>query len=328
MSKFLVVDASHMFHRAKHSVRGDQSEKIGMCLHILLNSLSKAWRVHNANHVIFCFDGRSWRKDVYKPYKANRTEARASLTPSEVADNKLFFEAFDIFKEFIKNKTNCTVLENECLEADDLIAGFINQHSNDEHVIVSSDADFEQLINNHVVLYNGVMDITTTSSGIFDYKGNSILDKTGNPKSAPNPEWSVFEKCVRGCPTDNIFSAYPGIREKGSKNKVGLREAFEDRKKKGFNWNAVMMHRWEDHHGVEHRVLDDYNRNMQLVDLTAQPQNIKNMIVSTIKESCKSKNVSQIGLHFLKFCGKYDLQKVSEQATTFSYMLGSQYPIQ
>lgn len=324
MSKFLLVDASHMFHRAKHSVRGDQSEKIGMCLHIIFNSLSKAWRKHGADHIVFAFDGRSWRKDIYKPYKANRPVAS---NPTELADAKLFFEAFDIFREFIRTKTNCTVLEHPTLEADDLISGFIQAHPDDSHVIVSSDGDFEQLLTSKVVLYNGVDDVTIGLNGIFDYKGNPVLDKkTGNPKTPPNPEWSVFEKSVRGCTTDNIFSAYPGIREKGSKNKIGLRQAFEDRVKRGFDWNSVMMHHWTDHHGVEHKVMDDYLRNKQLVDLKDQPNDIQVVIFETVGAASSPRNTPQIGLHFLKFCGKYDLQKVSEQANTYSQMLNAQYP--
>ena len=112
MNNFLLVDSSHLFHRAKHSVRGDQSEKIGMCLHILFNSLSKAWRNNKANHIVFVFDGHSWRKNVYAPYKANRTESRSLQSPSEVADNKMFFEAYDIFKAFIKTRTNCSFYFN------------------------------------------------------------------------------------------------------------------------------------------------------------------------------------------------------------------------
>ena len=26
----------------------------------------------NGDHVVFCLEGRSWRKDVYEPYKKNR----------------------------------------------------------------------------------------------------------------------------------------------------------------------------------------------------------------------------------------------------------------
>lgn len=323
MKKYLIIDASHMFWRSRYSVRGDKSEKTGMCLHILFNCISKAWRVNKADHVVFAFDGRSWRKDIYKPYKANRL---TKLSVEEQEENKLFFEAFDIFKDFIKNKTNCTVLENPILEADDLIAGFIQNHAEDNHIIVSNDADFEQLLDENVEMYNGIDDVTITTNGIYDYKGNQLTDKkTGLPKIAPDPEWSVFEKCIRGCVSDNIFSAYPGIREKGTKNKIGLREAYTDRSKKGFNWSSVMFHRWLDHNGQEHRVLDDYERNKQLIDLTQQPENIRNIINETISKSCITKNISQIGLYFLKLCGRFELVKISERANEFAIIFGSKY---
>jgi 5'-3' exonuclease len=326
MNKFLIVDASHLYHRAKHSVRGDQSEKIGMCIHIIFNSLAKAWRVQGANHIVFAFDNHSWRKDIYKPYKANRVDT--SATSAEIAENKLFFEAFDIFKEFILTKTNCTTLEHSILEADDLISGFVKSQPNDQHIIVSSDGDFEQLLAPNVIIYNGVADTTITLAGIFDYKGKPAIDKkTGKPKLAPEPEYSLFEKCIRGCSTDNIFSAYPGIREHGAKGKAGLREAFEDRHKKGFDWNSIMLHHWADPKGNEHKVYDDYLRNKSLVDLSAQPDNIQTIIYETIANSCVSLNRSQIGLFFLKFCGRFELNKLSERANEFSTMLSAKYPI-
>ena len=67
-----------------------------------------------------------------------------------------------------------------------------------------------------------------------------IIDKkTGKEKEAPNPEFMLFEKCMRGDTSDNVFSAYPGVRTKGTRNKVGLIEAFDDRQTKGFNWNNL-----------------------------------------------------------------------------------------
>jgi 5'-3' exonuclease len=278
---------------------------------------------------VFAFDGIDmWRKKMYPPYKANRIEKRAKRSLTEIDEDKLFFEAFDIFKDFIKKRTNCTVLENPQLEADDLIAGFVSHRPTDNHVIVSGDEDFEQLLAENVTLYNGVADTTTTLKGIFDYKGKQqVIDKkTGLPKAAPNPEWSIFEKCVRGCSTDNIFSAYPGIREHGSKKKIGLREAFEDRHKKGFDWNAIMQHQWSDHLGKDHKVLDDYNRNKQLVDLFQQPESIQTIILQTISDACVPLNRPQVGIFFLKMCGKFDLQKLSNRANDFASMLAAPYP--
>jgi hypothetical protein len=131
---------------------------------------------------------------------------------------------------------------------------------------------------------------------------------------------------MRGDTSDNIFSAYPGVREKGTKNKVGLREAFADRASKGYNWNNMMLQRWADHEGVEHRVLDDYNRNVVLCDLTAQPKNIKELIGETINTSVISdKNIPQVGVRLLKFCAEFDLQKVSEQVTSYVEPLNARY---
>ena len=45
-----------------------------------------------------------------------------------------------------------------------------------------------------------------------------------NPKKAIDPEFVLFEKCVRGDSPDNIFSAYPGARLKGTKNKTGIQK--------------------------------------------------------------------------------------------------------
>jgi 5'-3' exonuclease len=326
---YILVDTANTFFRARHVVRGDASEKVGMSLQIILNSVRKAWRDFNGSHVIFCLEGRSWRKDHYAPYKRNRTDARAAHSPREAEEEKLFWETFDQFKDFVIEKTNCTVLQHPKLEADDLIAGFIQAHPNDHHVIISTDGDFAQLIAPNVKQYNGVMQITTTHEGYFDEKGKPVVDKkTKQVKPAPDPQWLLFEKCMRGDTSDNIFSAYPGVREKGTKNKVGLREAFGDRDTKGYSWNNMMLQRWTDHEGIEHRVLDDYQRNVLLCDLTAQPEDVKLIINETINiATTANKNISQVGIRLLKLCKEYDLVKVSEQVQSYAEPLNARYVV-
>lgn len=324
---YILVDTANTFFRARHVVRGDASEKVGMSLQIILNSVRKAWRDFDGKHVIFCLEGRSWRKDHYEPYKRNRTEARAAMSPREAEEDKLFWETFDEFKNFIVEKTNCTVLHHPQLEADDLIAGWIQSHPEDQHVIISTDGDFAQLIAPNVRQYNGVTQITTTHEGYFDEKGKRVIDKkTSLPKPAPDPAWLLFEKCMRGDTSDNIFSAYPGVREKGTKNKIGLREAFADRDTKGWNWNNMMLQKWVDHEGVEHRVLDDYSRNVLLCDLAAQPTEIKQLIKESIESELeKEKNISQVGIRLLKLCAEYDLQRISDQVQSYAEPLNARY---
>jgi 5'-3' exonuclease len=218
-------------------------------------------------------------------------------------------------------------LQHPKLEADDLIGGWTQAHPDDEHVIGSSDTDFYQLLAANVTQYNGVSRELHTINGILDYKGRPVIDKkTKLPKTIPDPKFILFEKCMRGDPTDNVFSAYPGVRTKGSKNKVGLTEAFADKDNQGFAWNNIMLQRWVDHNNVEHRVLDDYHRNVILVDLTAQPVEVRAMIDETIKAGAVAKTKGMVGAHFLKFCGKYNLVKLSEQSTTYATLLSASYP--
>jgi len=327
--RYLLIDTANTFFRARHSAyrAADTEEKVAFAIHVTLGSINKAWRDQEANHVIFCLEGRSWRKDYYEPYKKNRSVARSALTESEQKEDEAFWSAFDDLHGFLKDKTNCTVLQHPELEADDLIAGWIQSHPDDEHVIVSSDTDFYQLLAENVKQYNGISDELHTLDGIFDKKGERVIDKkTKEPKQIPDPEYILFKKCMRGDPTDNIFSAFPGVREKGSKNKVGLQEAFEDKKRKGYNWNNLMLQRWVDHNEVEHRVLDDYERNRVLVDLTAQPDEIKAKIAETIAGGMTVKQQQMIGAQFLKFCGKYNLVKLSDNAASMSHWMSASYP--
>lgn len=324
---YILVDTANTFFRARHVIRGSLEDKVGMSIHTTLGSIRKAWRDFNGDHIVFCLEGRSWRKDYYAPYKRNRTDARAAQSPREAEEDRVFWETFDQFKDFVINKTNCTVLQNPQLEADDLIAGFIQSHPNDNHVIISTDGDFAQLIAPNVKQYNGVMEITTTHEGYFDAKGKPVIDKkTGEAKGAPDPKWLLFEKCMRGDTSDNIFSAYPGVREKGTKNKVGLREAYADRDSKGWAWNNLMLQRWTDHEGVEHRVLDDYFRNVKLCDLSAQPDDVRSLITETINTAVTAdKNVPQVGIRLMKFCAEFDLQKISEQVQSYAEPLNARY---
>lgn len=328
MSTYVLVDTANTFFRARHVVRGDIDTKVGMALHITLNSVKKAWTDFKADHVVFCLEGRSWRKDYYEPYKRNRQVARDALSKTEQEEDTAFWEIFDEFKNFVTEKTNCTVMRHPQLEADDLIAGWVQSHPGDNHIIISTDGDFAQLVAPNVKQYNGVANMTITHEGYFDDKGKPVIDKkTKEAKPAPNPAFMLFEKCMRGDTSDNVFSAYPGVRTKGTKNKVGLAEAFEDKTTKGYNWNNMMLQRWTDHNGAEHRVLDDYNRNVTLCDLTAQPADIRELINSTIKEHAVPKEVSQVGMRLMKFCAKWDMQRIADQAQSYAEPLQARYPV-
>ena len=83
--KYALIDTANTFFRARHvaSRNSTLEEKIGMTLHLTLASVNQAVRRYGIDHVVFCLEGRSWRKDVYGPYKKNRVVDAMSVTEEE-----------------------------------------------------------------------------------------------------------------------------------------------------------------------------------------------------------------------------------------------------
>ena len=314
--------------------------KIGMSLHTILYSMRKEYNKFKGTHTIFYTEGHSWRKGVYPDYKGNRKAAFVQQTPKEQEEHELLVEAFDDFVEYLDTKTNVTVLQNPNAEADDMIAIFIEAHPDDIHILISSDSDFFQLLKYpNFMLYDPVKDIQIKQDGVFDDNDNRLefvltsdaKIKAGkkNPKFECEKEWynyALFLKCVRGDKTDNIFSAYPGVREKGTKTTIGIREAYED-KNKGYAWNNFVLQRWVDHEQVEHQVKDKYEFNRSLIDLSMIPDNIKAGCLESIANTIDKAAVPavSIGMGFLKFCGKWNLPKIGANPEQFMPMLKSKY---
>jgi 5'-3' exonuclease len=301
-------------------------------------SANKVARDIGADHVVFALEGRSWRKDAYAPYKANRAVARGKMNETEAEEDKMFWETYDLLTQYLSAKTNCSVLRCATAEADDIIARWIALHPEDDHVIVSSDSDFVQLVAPNVKLYNGINDHLFAVDGVTDAKGRQLaftiesnskikVGKADPAFVAPEDyqKWVLFMKCMRGDSGDNVFSAYPGVRVKGTKNQVGLTEAFADRERRGYAWNNMMLQRWVDHEQAEHKVLDDYERNRTLIDLTAQPVDVKLAVDTAIREQITHKDIGMVGAHFLKFCGKYELNKLSDHADSVGRWLNQTY---
>jgi 5'-3' exonuclease len=325
--KYALIDTANTFFRARHiaSRNSTVDEKIGMALHLTLASTNQIVKRFGIDHVVFCLEGRSWRKDFYAPYKKNRVVDTMSQTEAEVEENTMFWQTYETFTNYLKDRTNCSVLRDSKAEADDLIARFIHLHPTDEHFIISTDSDFYQLISPTVKQFSGVTGELITLEGFFKENGKPVLDKLKNPKLLEDPQYILFRKIMRGDATDNVFSAFPGVREKGSAKKAGLIEAYADRHKQGYAWNNMLLSRWSDHDGNEVRVKDAYNRNRTLIDLTAQPDDVKLSVDTNIREGVRTTTIPQVGLHLLKFCGKYELQKIADNAETYAKWLNSPY---
>lgn len=320
MTTFVIIDSLNLAFRVRHGMRApDMETTVGLALHLMFNSIRKVWRQFDATTCVFALEGRSWRKDVYAPYKAHRRAQAAARTPEEIQDDQMFFDALDDFVKLMRDNTNCPVLQHAQAEADDMIATWIQNHPDDQHVLISTDSDFLQLLAPNVKIYNGVSGILYTHDGVWDKDGNPAKNSKGEIMTVMHPEWQLFEKIMRGDPGDNIMSAWPGVRKKK------LQEAFDNRHVQGYSWNNLMLSKWQDHEGHEIRVKDAYDRNRLLIDLTCQPTELKQAWKQTITQVCNQPQKHQVGFHLLKFVAKWGLAKVEQSVADYAQILSSPY---
>lgn len=342
MARYLEVDLANTFARASFVAAGGSPEERGaMAIHILLSGLLKINRMFKIDHMAFCLEGRSWRRKVDPKYKANRDAKRAAMTVREQAEQEAMYAISNDFMEFLTTDTNVTVLQHKDCEADDFIARFIQLHPNDEHIILSSDSDFRQLLADNVVICDvpNKRYFTNATTSMINI---TSFDREFKTEIVDDPEYFLFKKIIRGDSSDNIFSAYPRVRENGTKNKIGIRQAYEDKDTQGFDWQNFTQQVWysaefndafdpevddEDKRYIQipNKVLDCYNHNKTLIDLREQPNEIKAAMDAVIVESVQKDPVSKIGFKFGKFCQKHDLRRISEQIVPFANMMGSRY---
>lgn len=335
MAKYILVDTANLFFRCLHAMQGDAYSRSGLALHVIFRSIRKLCRDHKSDHVVFCLEGKSWRYQVYPKYKMHRKVMTQMKTKREQEDDIVFKETFDELVAYLKEKTNTTVLQSMTAEGDDLIARWVQVHPDDQHVIVSGDTDFVQLLADNVTIYDGVRGVHIKMDTVLNEDGNPIefsLKSDGKIKLGKEldlvngdfevePDWwrrALFMKCIRGDSSDGIFSAYPKVRE------TKLKAAWADRKEMGFNWNNLMLQTWDDD-GQSVRVLDKYTFNKSLIDLTLQPQEVIDAIDAAIIEHVQKKPVTGVGIHFMRFCEKNGLVNLGREAPDHAVYLNAPY---
>ncbi len=329
MSKktFAYVDFYNLMFRNAHTSgkTATLEDKIGMMMHKMMVSLLMVQRRFKADHILITIDKNSWRKHVYPQYKLNRVTERLKKTPKEQEEDNEILNAAQDFFEYFRNKTTMPCIRFDGAEADDIIATSILDNPDCDHIIMSTDRDFYHLVSDSVMIYDPTMKMYLTLDGVFDDKLEPIIDtKTGKPKHMGEPEWSLFKKCIRGDRSDNIKPAYPRLREKGSKKKAGMIEAYHDREKREYDWFTIMEHQWEDGFGNKHLVKDLYEQNLELIDLTRVPDWVKNGIRIDMLSQLEKKDsmqASQIGFDFMRFCSKWELYAIADRAQDYISLL-------
>jgi hypothetical protein len=141
--KIIWIDWSVFVHRSIFASENCPDSSVGyLAMNSLIACLSRIG-VHANDTVVVAMDtGKSWRKKIDPEYKANRKAAREA---HEKIDWTKCFAAMNDLRDTLNDATPWRFVGIDSIEADDIMAEGVRYFTDYDHVIVSHDADLEQL---------------------------------------------------------------------------------------------------------------------------------------------------------------------------------------
>lgn len=219
--------------------------------HMVLNSIRNfKSRFSNYGELVICCDDKNyWRKQMFPYYKANRKKSREASS----LDWNMIFNTLSMIKEEVKENFPYVVLQVESAEADDLIATMVDRYGNngEKIMIVSGDKDFAQLQR-----YKNVSQYSPITKKMI---------------KVDDPMEYLFEHVIRGDSGDGV----PNILSRDDVFVNGLRQKPLQKKKV-----ASMIDEMK--RGItpfDGEVKRNYLRNIQLIDLTRVPDDIRQEVI-------------------------------------------------
>ena len=201
----IIIDGYGFIFRAYHiqpSLTSPSGIPVG-ALYGFASMLLKIIKDFDFQHAVIVLDsaGKNFRHEVYSDYKANRPKAAEDL----VIQLKLIPK--------VAEALNFTTFAKVGFEADDIIATLASKatEAKQDAIIISSDKDLMQLINDHIKMYDPV-------------KAKYINDEDVIAKFGVEPERVADVQALIGDKSDNI----PGIAGIGVKGAAKLINEFDD----------------------------------------------------------------------------------------------------
>ncbi|XKM40843.1 DNA polymerase I [Rhizobium ruizarguesonis] len=206
--------------------------------------------------VIFDYSAKTFRKDLYDAYKANRSAPPEELIPQ-----------FGLIREATR-AFNLPCIETEGFEADDIIATYARQAeaTGGDVTIVSSDKDLMQLVSPNVHMYDSMKD---KQIGIPD-----VIEKWGVP-----PEKMIDLQAMTGDPS-TTFPAFPASARKpppSCSRNTAISTPFSNAPPRSNRSNAARrsspISTWPGSREISVRLRTDVPLDLDLDALVLEPQN-------------------------------------------------------
>ncbi len=206
-NNLVLIDALNFAFRFKHRGMTDFAAEY-------LRTVTSFAKSYGAEHVVLLADKKysKFRKNLDDGYKGKRKDKYKDQTEEEEAQVKAFFEGYE--KALELSQTQYPMLRLEYVEADDLAAYIVKEHSEDyDHTwLISSDSDWDLLLKDNVSRFSFVTRKEYTMDNFYELHG------------CDNPEEYISVKVLQGDSGDSVVGiegvgakrAYNLVREYGS----------------------------------------------------------------------------------------------------------------
>jgi hypothetical protein len=312
--RLLVIDMNTLAHKAFYVHKHDDAEVlIKLALNSAINIMNKYFKLYSPCKLICVFDRRNWRKtytidnNCIKIYKGHR---RKSMPPEQVRMYEAYKQFISQLEAMIIDYTGITVIAEDHLEADDIIAGIC-------HIYGGADSAKNNKSTYTGDYYNNPVTILTVDRDMIQllrYSNVEVIDlKDGKNITVDDydtVDYYLYQKYFTGDAGDNVHSALPRLR------KTKIKEAYSN----PLLHTNYMKTVWKDKDLNEHLVEDIWKENRLLVDLTHQPDWVQELMWSTINRNMQH-NRTYNHFSFLQFVGKNTLVNVGKYLDSYVPML-------
>lgn len=202
-NKIMLIDGHSLMYRAFYAMSPAANDEgvYTNAVYGFINMLIKAIEDYKPTHIVVAFDvrGDTFRNEMYKEYKANRSAMPEELRPQ-----------FDIAKKVL-TAMEIKIIEASGYEADDVLGTLSNiaQDNGMKSLIVSGDKDILQLVNENI-------NVIMTKKGLSEIE--IFDDDMVYEKYTLKPNQIIDMKGLMGDSSDNI----PGVKGVGEKTAIKL----------------------------------------------------------------------------------------------------------
>ncbi len=225
-----IIDGSAYIYRAYHAI-APLSNSRGMATHAVLGFVTMVKRLireKNPQYLVMAFDSRGpvFRHQLYDQYKANRPPMPDDLSVQ-----------IPFIKRFV-TASNILMLEEEDVEADDIIASVVKRFTTLGHkiVVVSGDKDLLQLVSEDVVMWDPMKDKVMDQEAVQQKYGLSpdqlldffalIGDSSDNVPGIPGIGPKTAEKLIGQFATlDGLYAHLDDLKKSKMKENITLHRA-------------------------------------------------------------------------------------------------------